>query len=77
MTDSVVRPPAYELRSILELALPAHVLALVDDVWRPAWLIGRLHHADGLMALIQYTDDQGHELTCRIPPTRLGPAGTN
>lgn len=73
MTDSVVRPPAYELKSILELGLPAHVLALIDDTWRPAWLIGRLHHADGWMGLIQYTDAHGHEQTCRIPTSRLGP----
>ncbi|WP_020391700.1 hypothetical protein [Kribbella catacumbae] len=73
MTDSVVRPPAYELKSILGLDLPAHVLALIDDTWRPAWLISRLHHADGWMGLIQYTDADGCEQTCRVPTSRLGP----
>ncbi|WP_344220800.1 hypothetical protein [Kribbella sancticallisti] len=73
MTDFMVRPSAYDLRSILGLALPAHVVALVDDDWRPAWLIGRLHCADGWIALIQYTDATGNELTRRIPVERLGP----
>ena len=73
MTDFAVRPSAYDLRSILDLALPAHVVALVDDVWQPAWLIGRQHHADGWMALVQYTAADGQELSCRIPVCRLGP----
>jgi hypothetical protein len=73
MTDFAVRPPAYDLRTILALALPAHVVAQIDGSWRPAWLISRLHHADGWMALIQYTAADGRELTCRIPVTCLGP----
>jgi hypothetical protein len=73
MTDFAVRPPAYDLRSILDLALPAHVLAQVDGAWRSAWLISRMHHADGWMALIQYTAADGRELTCRIAVDRLGP----
>ncbi|MEU4390721.1 hypothetical protein [Kribbella sp. NPDC023855] len=73
MTDLSVRPSAYDLRAILDLALPAHVVALVDDVWQPAWLIGRQHHADGWTALVQYTASDGHELSCRIPVDRLGP----
>jgi hypothetical protein len=73
MTDFAVRSPVYDLRSILGLALPAHVVAQVDGAWRPAWLIGRLHCADGWIALIQYTDPVGQELTCRIPADRLGP----
>jgi hypothetical protein len=73
LTDFAVRPTAYDLRTILALALPAHVVAYIDDVWLPAWLIGRLHHADGWMALVQYTASDGRELTCRIPVDRLGP----
>lgn len=73
MTDFAVRPPVYDLRSILGLALPAHVLAQIDGTWRPAWLITRMHHADGWVALIQYTDDNGQELSCRIPVALLGP----
>jgi hypothetical protein len=74
MTDFAVRPSAYDLRTILDLPLPAHVVALVDEAWRPAWLIGCLHHADGWMALVQYTAPDGRELTCRIPVDRLGPS---
>jgi hypothetical protein len=73
MTDFAVRPTAYDLRAILALPLPAHVVALIDDSWLPAWLISRLHHADGWMVLIQYTAADGRELTCRIPVDRLGP----
>jgi hypothetical protein len=73
MTDSAIRPSAYDLRSILGLALPAHVVALVDGAWRPAWLIGRPHCGNGWFALIQYTDPTGRELTCRVPTDHLGP----
>jgi hypothetical protein len=72
MTDSAVRPEL-DLRSILGLELPAHVDALVDDDWRSAWLIGRLHCGNGWIALIQYTDADGHELTHRVPFDQLGP----
>jgi hypothetical protein len=66
MTDSAVRSQL-DLRSILGLGLPAHVVALVDDDWRTAWLIGRLHCGNGWIGLIQYTDPTGHEQTRRIP----------
>ncbi|TCM49398.1 hypothetical protein [Kribbella sp. VKM Ac-2568] len=72
MTDSAVRPQL-DLRSILGLELPAHVVALADDDWRSAWLIGRLHCGNGWIALIQYTDAGGHELTRRVPFDQLGP----
>ncbi|TCN39897.1 hypothetical protein EV644_10315 [Kribbella orskensis] len=72
MTDSAVRPEL-DLRSILGLDLPAHVVALVDDGCRSAWLIGHLHCGNGWIALIQYTDAGGHELTRRVPFDQLGP----
>ncbi|TWD80844.1 hypothetical protein FB561_1940 [Kribbella amoyensis] len=67
MTDSLVRPPGNDPRPILQAPLPAHVLAVVGRHRRPAWLIGRLHTAEGLLALVQYTDDDGHECTVRVP----------
>lgn len=73
MTDFAVRPPVYDLRSILGLALPAHVVAQIDGVWRPAWLISRVHCEDGWIGLIQYTDPTGHEHTRRVPAAQLGP----
>ncbi len=76
MTDSWSARRRTSSESILDLGLPAHVLALIDDTWHPAWLISRRHHADGWMGLIQYTDANGHEQTRRIPTSRLGP-GTN
>jgi hypothetical protein len=74
MTDFAIRPQVFDLRSILQLALPAHVVAWVDGDWRPAWLIGRLHCGDGWIALIQYTDATGRELTLRLSTDRLAAA---
>lgn len=71
MTDSLVRPPGFDPRPLLHTELPAHVLALVGDRLRPAWLIGRLHCADGWVALIQYADDTGRECTLRLPADRI------
>jgi hypothetical protein len=34
-------------------------------------LIGRLHCADGWVALIQYADDTGRECTLRLPADRI------
>jgi len=73
MTDQAIRMPVFDLRSILNLALPAHVDALVDGDWRPAWLIGRLHCGDGPIALIQYADAAGREQTRRLPLTQISP----
>ena len=71
MTDSLVRPPGYDPRPILQAALPARVLAAIGDRHRPAWLIGRVHTAEGLLALVQYTDDSGRERTDRVPFDRV------
>ncbi|WP_148256524.1 hypothetical protein [Kribbella flavida] len=73
MTDSAIRPQTYDLRSILQLSLPAHVTAWVDGGWRPAWLISRLHCGDGWIGLVQYTAVTGHEHTLRLPIDRLAP----
>jgi len=59
MTDQAIRMPVFDLRSILQLALPAHVDALVDGDWRPAWLIGRLHCGDGPIALGDFSEESG------------------
>lgn len=71
MTDSLVRPPGFDPRPILQAPLPAHVLAVIGGRHRPAWLIGRLHTAEGLVALVQYTDDDGRECTARLPFDQL------
>ena len=61
----------FDPRTILNLALPAHVLVRLDDGWTPAWLIGRLHCADGWIALVQCTDAGGAERTVRMPAERV------
>lgn len=71
MTDSLVRPPSHDCRPLLQLPLPAHVQAWVDGRLRTAWLIGRLHRADGLVAMVQYTDDTGREYTANIPADHI------
>jgi hypothetical protein len=63
--------PGTDPRIILGLGLPAHVLVRLDDGWAPAWLIGRLHCADGWVALVQFVDRTGCEQTVRVPADRV------
>ena len=63
--------PGTDPRIILGLGLPAHVLVQLDDGWSPAWLIGRLHCADGWVALVQFVDRTGCEQTVRVPAERV------
>jgi hypothetical protein len=58
-------------RPLLAVGLPAHVLIQQDDRWSPAWLIGRLHCADGWVALVQLVDSTGREQTVRVPADRV------
>jgi hypothetical protein len=71
MTILEVPHSPYDPRALLSLALPAHVDVLLDHGHTTAWLIGRLHCANGWTALIQYTDPTGHEHTVRVPATRV------
>ncbi|MEU4192744.1 hypothetical protein AB0E69_12650 [Kribbella sp. NPDC026611] len=71
MTILDVPASAFDPRAILGLGLPAHVDVLLDQAWTSAWLIGRLHCADGWIALIQYVDSTGYERTVRIPADRV------
>jgi hypothetical protein len=69
----------FDPRTLLDLGLPAHVLVRFDDdskpaskpAWEPARLIGRLHCADGWIALVQYVDRAGGERTVRVPADRV------
>ena len=67
MTILDVPGSAFDPRALLSLALPAHVDVLLDHGHTSAWLIGRLHCADGWTALVQYTDPAGREHTVRVP----------
>jgi hypothetical protein len=71
--DRRLEAPGFDPRAILGLGLPAHVLAYLGDRWSPAWLIGRLHCADGWVALVQYVDASGREQTLRLPADRVSP----
>jgi hypothetical protein len=66
-----VCPSAFDPRDLLALGLPAHVLVQSGGEWTPAWLIGRLHCADGWVALVQCTDTAGREQTVRVPADRV------
>ena len=68
---TVLGLPGTDPRTILNLGLPAHVLVQLDDGWAPAWLIGRLHCADGWVALVQFVDGTGSEQTVRISADRI------
>jgi hypothetical protein len=63
--------PVSDPRLLLELALPAHVSIRLDRHWTSAWLIGRTHCADGWVALVQYVDETGQELTRRLPAHQI------
>ena len=78
VVTGTVHPPyarpevlAFDPRAILTLGLPAHVSVQLGDGWLPAWLIGRLHCADGWVALVQYVDASGREQTLRLPADRV------
>jgi hypothetical protein len=71
MTALEVPGTGFDPRTLLGLGLPAHVFVQLDDRWQPAWLIGRLHCADGWVALIQYTGPGGAEHTRRVPADRV------
>lgn len=61
----------FDPRTILDLSLPAHVLAHLGDGWSSAWLIGRVHCANGWVALVQCTDATGREQTFRLPADQV------
>jgi hypothetical protein len=63
--------PVFDPRTILALGLPAHVRVQLGDGWSPAWLIGRVHCANGWVALVQYVDADGREQTFRLPADRV------
>jgi hypothetical protein len=63
--------PVFDPRTILGLGLPAHVEVELGDGWSPAWLIGRLHCADGWVALVQCVDAGGCEHTFRLAADRV------
>jgi hypothetical protein len=63
--------PVFDPRTILDLSLPAHVLAHLADGWASAWLIGRVHCANGWVALVQCADATGREQTFRLPADRV------
>lgn len=71
MTALALPTTAIDPRAILGLDLPAHVLVQLGDEWTAAWLIGRLHCADGWIALVQCTDGTGHEQTFRVSLSRV------
>jgi hypothetical protein len=70
---TALAPPttACDPRPLLGVGLPAHVLVQLHDGWSHAWLIGRLHCADGWVALVQFVDGTGSEQTIRIPADRI------
>jgi hypothetical protein len=73
MTLTALEVPrtGFDPRILLGLELPAHVFVQLDAVWSPAWLIGRLHCADGWIALVQCVDDTGYERTVRVLADRV------
>ena len=71
MTALDVPRTACDPRPLLAVGLPAHVLIQQNDGWAPAWLIGRLHCADGWVALVQLVDGSGREQTVRVPADRV------
>jgi hypothetical protein len=71
MTALEVPGTGFDLRAILDLGLPAHVLVNLDGSWASAWLIGRLHCANGWIALVQCPDATGHDRTVRVPAERI------
>ena len=71
MTALALPGTEFDPRTILGLGLPAHVVVQLDDGWTPAWLIGRLHCADGWIALVQCVDGTGREQTVRVPADRV------
>ncbi|NIK55193.1 hypothetical protein [Kribbella shirazensis] len=71
MTALAVPTSAGDPRPLLGVDLPAHVLVQLNDGWSPAWLIGRLHCADGWVALVQFLDNTGTEQTVRVPADRV------
>ncbi|MEV5960993.1 hypothetical protein AB0L70_04475 [Kribbella sp. NPDC051952] len=71
MTALEVPGAGINLRSILDLGLPAHVLVNLDGTWIPAWLIGRVHCANGWIAQVQCLDPTGAEQTVRVPAERI------
>ncbi|WP_433164422.1 hypothetical protein [Kribbella sp. CA-247076] len=71
MTAVALPGTTYDPRALLGVGVPAHVLVHLDDGWTPAWLIGRLHCANGWVALVQYVDPDGREQTCRLPADRV------
>ena len=70
---TALAPPttACDPRPLLGVGLPAHVLVQLDGQWSAAWLIGRLHCADGWVALVQFLDGTGSEQTVRVPADRV------
>jgi hypothetical protein len=70
---TALAPPttACDPRPLLGVGLPAHVLVQLDGQWSAAWLIGRLHCADGWVALVQFVDRTGCEQTVRVPADRV------
>jgi hypothetical protein len=69
--DRRPKAPVFDPRIILGLGLPAHVEVQLGDRWSPAWLIGRLHCADGWVALVQCVDASGCEQTVRLAADRV------
>ena len=61
----------FDPRTILDLGLPAHVMVQLGDRWSPAWLVGRVHCANGWVALVQCTDATGREQTLRLPADQI------
>ncbi|WP_328991792.1 hypothetical protein OG394_36300 [Kribbella sp. NBC_01245] len=66
ITDMIARLE-FDPRAFTRLELPAHVSAWVQGTCCRAWLIGRVHCADGWIGLVQYEDGTGREITTRIP----------
>lgn len=62
-----IAKPAFDPRAFTRLELPARVSAWARGSWCRAWLIGRVHCADGWIGLVQYDDGTGREITTRIP----------
>ncbi|MGW1341017.1 hypothetical protein ACWCOV_08170 [Kribbella sp. NPDC002412] len=71
LPGTVGQAPVFDPRALLSLGLPAHVVFRLNGDWTQAWLIGRVHCADGWIALVQYTDGNGREHTLRLPADRV------